>query len=76
MRRRGILDRLEALERRIKAVLPFWSNDDDGFLAALGVDPHKYERRNHDGSVGYDMLAAIRATAADDWADGDDSKTF
>lgn len=70
MRKRSILDRLAALERKIISLLPCWSNDDDGFLVALGVDLHKYERKNHDGGVGFDVLAALNAIAADVWRDG------
>ena len=41
---------------------------------ALGVDLHKYERKNHDGSVGFDVLAALSDLAPNVWADGDDSQ--
>lgn len=66
----SIKNRLFALERRLMSLFPRWPSDDDGFLAALGVDLHKYERKNHDGGVGFDVLAALNAIAADVWRDG------
>jgi len=74
MKKRSIFDRLAALEHKIISLLPCWSNDDDGFLAALGVDLNKYEHKNHDGSVGYDWLAALSDKAPDVWTGGDDSQ--
>lgn len=40
---------------------------DDGFMAALGVDPEKY--RDATDPTGYDVLRALSDTAASDWAD-------
>lgn len=40
---------------------------DDGFMAALGVDPEKY--RDPLDPTGYDWLRALSDTAAADWAD-------
>lgn len=66
-----LLDRLKALERRIFAKLPFWPDDTDGFMEALGVDADSYRKMNADGSTGFDYLAALRDTAAEDWREND-----
>lgn len=64
---REIRRRLERLERRIWAQLPFWPSDDDGFIAALGVNPERFKIINADGSGGYDPIAALSITAKADW---------
>ena len=66
-----LLDRLKALERRLFAKLPFWPDDSDRFMEALGVDASRYERENADGSTGFDFIAALADTAAEDWRDND-----
>lgn len=70
----SIKNRLFALERRLMSLFPRWSSDDDGFLAALSVNPHKYQKTNPDGSIGYDWLRALSDLAPNVWADGDDSQ--
>ena len=66
-----LLDRLKALERRIFAKLPFWPDDSDKFVEALGVDADCYRKLNADGSTGFDYIAALADTAAEDWKDID-----
>lgn len=62
-----IKKRLRALEQRIWAKLPFWPDDEDGFISALSVDPGKYLTINPDRSTGYDAVRALSDTAAEDW---------
>lgn len=64
---REIKKRLMALERRILAKLPLWSDDEDGFISALSVDPGRYLAVNPDRSTGYDAIRALSDTAAVDW---------
>ena len=66
-----LLDRLKAMERQIFAKLPFWPDDSDQFMEALGVDASRYEKVNADGSTGFDYIAALADTAAEDWRDID-----
>lgn len=68
----AIKKRLAALESKILDTFPLFPDDEDGFIAALGLDPSGYQVRNADGSIGYDFLKALSSTAADDWADGED----
>lgn len=67
-----LLDRIKALERRLFAKLPFWPNDSDRFIEALGVDASKYAMKNADGSTGFDYIAALADTAIEDWIDETD----
>ena len=64
---RELKKRLRQLEKRIWTKLPFWPDDGDGFITALGVDPGKYLSINPDGSAGYDAIRALCDTAAEDW---------
>ena len=66
-----LIDRIKALERRIFAKLPFWPDDSDKFVEALGVDADCYRKLNADGSTGFDYIAALADTAAEDWRDND-----
>ncbi len=66
---RAIKKRLRELEKRIWAKLTFWPGDDDGFLAALGVNREQYRTKNPDGSTGYDVIRALNDTALQDWAE-------
>lgn len=65
-----LLRKAKTLLDRVVEVL--FSDNEDGFLDCLGVDPEKYVHVYADGSFGYDFLSAIADTAAEDWADGDD----
>lgn len=44
-----------------------FTDDEDGFLEALGVDKSKYEVRHKDGTMGYDFLAALNDLAKEVW---------
>ena len=67
--RKSLLARLAAMEARIRATLPSWTDDRDRFIDALGVDSQKYQVKNPDGSTGYDFMMALSDTAAEDWKD-------
>ena len=64
---RAIKKRLRQLEKRIWTKLPFWPDDGDGFVSALGVDPERFKIIKADGLAGYDFVAALSATAEADW---------
>ena len=49
------------------ALIALFPPDDDGFILALGVEPEKYQRKNRDGTIGYDVMAALNVTALDVW---------
>lgn len=66
-----LFDRIRALERRLFAKLPFWPDDADKFMLALGVDADSYRKMNADGSTGFDFIAALADTAAEDWREND-----
>lgn len=66
-----LFDRIRALERRLMAKLLFWPDDSDRFMEALGVDASRYETENADGSTGFDYIAALADTAAEDWCEND-----
>lgn len=66
---REIKKRIKQLEQKIWAKLPFWPDDEDGFISALSVDPGKYLTINPDGSSGYDVIRALNDTALQDWAE-------
>ena len=68
----SIKKRLAALESKIFSAFPLFPGEEDGFIAALGLDPSGYQVRNADGSIGYDFLKALSSTAADDWAGGEE----
>lgn len=64
--------RLRALESKIVAKFPLFPGDADAFIEALGFragDKKQFERLNPDGSRGYDFVAALSSTAAEDWAE-------
>lgn len=63
----SIRKRISAIETRIRGKIPFYPDDGDGFLAALGVDLKKYRIKNTDGSTGYDVIQALSDLAAEDW---------
>lgn len=63
---------IDQMIRKAKALLTdatcsLFSDNDDGFIDALGVDPEKYKRTAPDGTVGYDFLKALSDTAKEDW---------
>ena len=64
-----IKKRLRELEKRIWARLPFLPGNDDNFISALGVNPERFKIINADGRAGFDFLAALNSTAAEDWAE-------
>ena len=66
-----LLDRLlDTAEKMYSAVIAVaFPNDEDNFVAALGVDKKKYEIHYPDGEVGYDYLSALNDTAIDDWTE-------
>ena len=68
----GIKRRLAALEAAIMKRIPRWPTD-SSFIVAFGLDPREYERKNVDGGVGYDDIAAMNAIAKEIWKEGDDS---
>lgn len=45
-----------------------FSDNEDGFLDALGVDPQRYAREQPDGTIGYDFMKALDDTARADWS--------
>lgn len=63
--------RLAALEAAIMKRIPLWPTD-SSFIVAFGLDPREYERKNVDGSTGFDDLAAMNAVAKEIWEEGDD----
>ena len=67
--RKSLLARIAAMEARIRAALPSWTDDRDSFIEALDVDSQKYQVKNPDGSTGYDFMRALSDTAAEDWKD-------
>lgn len=67
---RTIKKRMKAIEGKILSKLPFWPDDSDGFIAALGRDPEQYRVCNPNGSLGCDALRALSDSAADDWRNG------
>ncbi|MBR3474207.1 MAG: hypothetical protein IKH34_03965 [Oscillospiraceae bacterium] len=64
-----IKQRLASLEQRIWSKFSFWPGNDDNFISALGVDPEGFKMINADGRAGFDFLAALSSTAAEDWAE-------
>ena len=62
-----IKKRIAAIESRILNILPFFPDDSDGFLSALGVDLKQYEEKNQDGTKGYDAIRALSDCARTDW---------
>ncbi len=62
--------RLAALEAAIMKRIPLWPTD-SSFIVAFGLDPREYERKNVDGGVGYDDIAAMNAIAKEIWKEGD-----
>lgn len=56
-----IKERLKRLERALISVYP---SNIDGFITALGVNEKDFETPR-----GYDFLAALNATAKEDWKD-------
>jgi len=69
--RARLFERLAALERRVKASFcRRWDGDEDHFITALGVEAEvlkSFERRNADGSTGYDLLAILNTQAQKVW---------
>jgi len=59
----NILERIKKIEQTMKRTRP--PGDEDGFLAALGVDKEPFAIPGR----GYDFIAALSATAAADWKD-------
>lgn len=59
-----IKERLKRLEGAIKnASRNLYPGNEDGFLTALGVNEKDFEAPGG----GYDFIAALNATAAEDW---------
>lgn len=58
-----LIERIKHLEKKIMGIPPIYPNDEDGFLIALGVDVKRFEQ----AGGGYDFIAALNATAAEDW---------
>lgn len=72
---------VEKLLRKAKALLDqvadaLFPDNADGFLECLGVEPKKYERRQPDGSIGYDFLKVLADTAVEDWEDCEGIEKF
>lgn len=57
-----LIERIKRLEKAlgIRSIFP---NDEDGFLIALGVDAEDFKK----AGGGYDFIAALNATAKEDW---------
>lgn len=71
------MKRIDALLKKAKkylskSLLAWFSGNEDNFVGALGVDPAQYERVAPDGRVGYDIIAALNDTAAEDWSEYDE----
>ena len=64
-----IKQRLASLEQKIWSKLTFLPGNDDNFISALGVNPERFKIINADGRAGFDFLAALNSTAAEDWAE-------
>ena len=57
-----LIEKIKRLERKL-SIRSIYPNDEDGFLSALGVDAKRFEKTGG----GYDFIAALNATAAEDW---------
>ena len=68
-----ILNHLKSRIKRIEGALEetsrsLYPGNEDGFLNAIvGEDMNKYRK-----GEGYDFIAALSATAAEDWAEGNE----
>lgn len=61
--------RIERLEMALKeARRNLYPGNEDGFLTALGVNEKDFEKQGG----GYDFIAALTATAAEDWKEGNE----
>lgn len=52
-----------------KAALGSFSDNVDGFIEALGLNPDKYKIEVPNGEVGYDDVAALKDCTKTVWAD-------
>ena len=60
----GLKERIKRLEKAIgTASRNLYPGNEDGFLTALGVNEKDFEAPGG----GYDFIAALTATAAQDW---------
>lgn len=57
----------KAVEMSRSVLITLFPPDDDSFISALGVEPERYERKNRDGTTGYDVMAALDDTAPEVW---------
>lgn len=57
----------KAAEMSRSVLIALFPPDDDSFISALGVETEKYQRKNRDGTIGYDVMAALNDTAPDVW---------
>ena len=57
----------KAVEMSRSVLIALFPPDGDSFISALGVEPEKYQRKNRDGTIGYDVMAALNDTAPDVW---------
>lgn len=62
----GLKERIKRLEKVIEtARRNLYPGDEDGFISALGVNEKDFEAPGG----GFDFIAALNATAAEDWGE-------